>query len=79
MKQSKLIQIDGHNRVKNLSAYWLPELTLCRKIDGTIYSANSSDMVSMDNSLLALYKAGKIDAREALQYATNPEMLKRKM
>ena len=42
MKQSKLIQIDGHNRVKNLSAYWFPELTLCRKIDGTIYSVSGT-------------------------------------
>ena len=42
MKQSKLIQRDGQNRVKNLSAYWLPELTLCRKIGGTIYSVSGT-------------------------------------
>ena len=42
MKQSKLIQRDGQNWVKNLSAYWLPELTLCRKIGGTIYSVSGT-------------------------------------
>ena len=49
------------------------------QIDGVVYSSNSSEMISMDNSLLALYKAGKIDEKEALQHANNPEMLKRKM
>ena len=29
---------DGHIRVKNLSAFWLPELTLQKEIGGTIYS-----------------------------------------
>ena len=29
---------EGHIRVKNLSAFWLPELTLQREIGGTVYS-----------------------------------------
>lgn len=42
MNQNTLIQADGKNHVKNLSAYWLPELTLCRKIGGTIYSVSGT-------------------------------------
>ena len=37
------------------------------------------DMISMDNSLLALYKSGKISKEIALTYATNPDMLMRKL
>ena len=33
----------------------------------------------MDNSILALYKSGKISESEALSHASNPEMLKRKL
>ena len=29
---------DGHIRVKNPSAFWLPELTLQKEINGTIYT-----------------------------------------
>lgn len=49
------------------------------QIDGTIYSSATADMMSMDNSLLALYKSGRIDQATALLYATNPDMLKRKL
>lgn len=42
MKQQIFTQADGQNHVKNLSAYWLPELTLCRKIGGTIYSVSGT-------------------------------------
>ena len=33
----------------------------------------------MDTSLLGLYKDGKITEETALTYATNPEMLKRRL
>ena len=33
---------DGHIRVKNLSAFWLPEFTLQKEIGGTIYSVTGS-------------------------------------
>lgn len=49
------------------------------QIDGLIYSSANDDMISMDNSLLALYNEGKIDKATALMYATNPDMLKRKL
>lgn len=49
------------------------------QIDGLIYSSAGKDMLSMDNSILALYKSGKISESEALSHASNPEMLKRKL
>lgn len=33
---------DGHIHVKNISAYWIPELTLMEEIDGTIYTVTGS-------------------------------------
>lgn len=32
----------GHIRVKNLSAYWLPELTIKEQIGGTVYTVTGS-------------------------------------
>lgn len=49
------------------------------QIDGTIYSLATADMMSMDNSLLSLYKSGRIDQATALLYVTNPDMLKGKL
>lgn len=49
------------------------------QIDGMLYSSNKEDMISMDSCLLALYKEGRITAETALEYATNPEMLKKKL
>ena len=49
------------------------------QIDGLIYSSMKEDMISMDNSLLQLYKEGRITKDTALKYATNPEMLNRKL
>ena len=42
-KNKKIVSMeDGRLRVKNLSAHWLPELTLQRRIDGTIYTITGS-------------------------------------
>ena len=49
------------------------------QIDNAIASGSAEGMVSMDQSLLALYKAGKITADTALSCAGNPEQLGRKM
>ena len=49
------------------------------QIEGALYSSNKEDMISMDSSLFNLYKAGRITKETALEYATNPEMLKRKL
>lgn len=49
------------------------------QIDGMLYSSNKENMISMDSSLLNLYKEGRITAETALEYATNPEMLKKKL
>ncbi len=49
------------------------------QIDGVVYSSNSEEMVSMDQSLLKLYQAGRIHRDVALQHASNPEMLSKRM
>lgn len=49
------------------------------QIDGIIYSSMKEDMISMDGSLFNLYKQGRITKDTALKYATNPEMLGRKL
>ncbi len=49
------------------------------QIDGLIYSSMKEDMISMDGSLLNLYKAGTISRDTALKYASNPEMLGKKL
>ena len=33
---------DGHIHVKNLSAYWIPELTVTGEIGGTVYTVTGS-------------------------------------
>lgn len=49
------------------------------QIDGLIYSSAKTDMISMDSSLLSLFKEGKITKETALKYATNPEALSKKL
>ncbi|MCH4208467.1 MAG: PilT/PilU family type 4a pilus ATPase [Solobacterium sp.] len=49
------------------------------QIDGVIYSSAASDMIPMDDSLFNLYTAGTITRDTALMYASNPEMLGRKL
>ena len=49
------------------------------QIEGLIYSSAGNDLVSMDSSLLSIYKNGRITADTALAYASNPEMLKKKL
>lgn len=49
------------------------------QIDGMLYSSNKENMISMDNSLLNLYDEGRIAKETVLQYATNPDMVKRKL
>ena len=49
------------------------------QIDGIIYSSNREDMIAMDTNLLRLYHEGRITADTAAAYASNPEMLKKKL
>ena len=37
------INKNGHIHVKNLSAYWIPELTAAEVIAGTLYTVTGSD------------------------------------
>ncbi len=41
-KRNFWIGEDGHIRVKNFSAFWLPEFTLQKKISGTVYTVTGS-------------------------------------
>ena len=47
--------------------------------DGIIYTSAKEDMISMDNSLLELYRKGIITQETVLQYCTNPEMIRKKL
>lgn len=49
------------------------------QIDANLYSSMKEDMISMDGSLLNLYKAGTISHDTAIKYASNPDMLGKKL
>jgi len=49
------------------------------QIDGIIASSANAKMISMDNSLLKLYKEGTITKETALLYSANQELMKRKL
>ena len=50
------------------------------QIDNVIYSgAAGQQMLSMDNELFRLYRAGQITKDDAVLYASNPEMLKKRL
>ena len=49
------------------------------QIDNAIASGSGEGMISMDQSILALYREGKITKETALDYADHPEQLLRRM
>ena len=49
------------------------------QIEGIIYTSAKEDMISMDNSLLQLYKENKVSRETVLQYCTNAEMIRKKL
>ncbi|MDE7037104.1 MAG: PilT/PilU family type 4a pilus ATPase [Lachnospiraceae bacterium] len=49
------------------------------QIEGIVYSSSNPDMFSMDTSLARLYSNGIISGDTALSYATNPDMLGKKL
>lgn len=49
------------------------------QIDNAIQTSNSLGMISMDQAILALYRDRKITRDTALEYATNPEQMQRKL
>ncbi|MCI8400562.1 MAG: PilT/PilU family type 4a pilus ATPase [Lachnospiraceae bacterium] len=49
------------------------------QIDGHIYSSATDTMFSMDTSLMKLCKEGTISRKDALHYASNPDMLAKKL
>ena len=49
------------------------------QIDNAIASGTREGMISMDQSILALYRGGLITQETALEYAVNPEQLRRSL
>ena len=49
------------------------------QIDGMIYNSTNENMMAMDTSILNLYRQGVIDRQTALEHASNPEMLGKKL
>ncbi len=49
------------------------------QIDGILYSSANNDLMSMDTCLASLYNQGKITKETALSFASNPEMLSKKI
>lgn len=51
----------------------------CYQIDNAIASGAAEGMISMDQSILALYRGGHITKETALDYSEHPEQLKRQL
>ncbi len=49
------------------------------QIDGVIATSADSGMVTMDNSLLRLYREGKITKEHAVMYSSNSELMEKKL
>ena len=49
------------------------------QIDSVIYSSAGEGMLSMDQSLLELYRRGIISERDALTYSANQDMMAKKL
>lgn len=49
------------------------------QIDNVIYSGAHQGMCTMDSDILRLYNAGRITKQNALLYAANPDVLKKKL
>ena len=49
------------------------------QLDSTILSASSEGMMTMDNALMQLYQAGRIDAQMAIGKSFNPELMEKRL
>ena len=49
------------------------------QIDNVISSSGGEGMISMDQSILALFKSGNISAQTALEYSDNPDQIRRRL
>ena len=85
ISQQLVPDVDGHNipvfeimRVTTAIRNMIRDDKIYQ-IEGVIYSSSQQQMCSMDNSLLNLYRQGRITRETALFHATNEEMLQRKL
>lgn len=49
------------------------------QLDNAIASGSGEGMITMDQSILELYRAGRISLEVALEYCDNPEQLRRRI
>lgn len=49
------------------------------QMDNAIYAGTSQGMITMDNDIVRLYKAGRITRENALLYAINPDIMARRL
>ena len=49
------------------------------QIDSVIQTSSAEGMIGMDESILRLYKAGRVSKETALHYAMNPDQMQKKM
>ncbi len=49
------------------------------QIDNVIFSSAGEGMISMDTSILNLYKQGRISAQDAIIYSTSPDLMAKKV
>ena len=49
------------------------------QIDNLIQTSGNQGMVSMDQSIISLYKKGEITEETALMFAANPEQVQRRL
>ena len=68
-ERSRWIGADGHIHVKNLSAYWIPELTITEEISGTVYTHTGS----FEGSDCLLRKLERISAKKFTEKAEDTQ------
>ena len=49
------------------------------QIDGIIATSQEEGMISMDNSLIKLYRDGVISRENAVAYSSNSELMEKKL
>ena len=57
---TRWIGVDGHIHVRNLSAYWIPQLTITEEISGTLYTVTGS----FEGTDSLLHKLERITAKK---------------
>ena len=62
-----------HNKI------WKEIKSIVGQIDGVIASSGQSQMISMDNAIIQLYKEGVISKKTAIEYSQNRDLMIKKI